>query len=183
MNEQGAVLFFNEEERVWELVTMDVDTPQGVGCGSGRAQGSGGRRLGDRRAVQDVPEGGGITEGLVHGLWAKEERSVDSAFAPCWSQGNDPRPTLTRPASGEVRAMQDGLEGVPGTSEVCRPGLPGHGSNSHLGKARFWGTNSPPLLTYLAIRNTKLLQWRYYLEPRLINSPDPLTCLVSLGLP
>jgi len=44
MNEQGAVLFFNEEERVWELVTMDVDTPQGVGCGSGRAQGSGGRR-------------------------------------------------------------------------------------------------------------------------------------------
>jgi len=143
MNEQGAVLFFNEEERVWELVTMDVDTPQGVGCGSGRAQGSGGRRLGDRRAVQDVPEGGGITEGLVHGLWAKEERSVDSAFAPCWSQGNDPRPTLTRPASGEVRAMQDGLEGVPGTSEVCRPGLPGHGTNSHLGKARFLGHQFP----------------------------------------
>ena len=30
INEQGAVLFFNEEERVWELVTMDVDTPPRV---------------------------------------------------------------------------------------------------------------------------------------------------------
>jgi hypothetical protein len=79
--------------------------------------------------------------------------------------------------------MQDGVEGVPGMSEVCRPGLPGHGTNSHLGKAESFGPDPPPLLTYLAIRNTKLLRWRYYLEPRLISSPDPLTCLVSLGLP
>jgi len=27
MNEQGAVLFFNEDEGVWELVTMDADGP------------------------------------------------------------------------------------------------------------------------------------------------------------
>ena len=27
MNEQGAVLFFNEDERVWELVTMDAGGP------------------------------------------------------------------------------------------------------------------------------------------------------------
>ena len=27
MNEQGAVLFFNEDEQVWELVTMDADEP------------------------------------------------------------------------------------------------------------------------------------------------------------
>jgi hypothetical protein len=74
------------------------------------------------------------------------------------------------------------VEGVPGTSDVCRPGLPGHGTNSHLGKASFFW-HQFPLLTYLAIRNTKLLWWRYYLEPRLISSPDPLTCLVSLGLP
>ena len=130
-----------------------------------------------------MPEGGGTAEGVVRGLWADEEDSVDSAFAPCRSQSNDSRPTVTRPASGGVHTTQDGVEGVPGTSDVCRPGLPGHGTNSHSGKARFIGTNSPPLLTYLAIRNTKLLWWRYYLEPRLINSPDPLTCLVSLGLP
>ena len=30
MNEQGAVLFFNEDERVWELVTMDADDPSRV---------------------------------------------------------------------------------------------------------------------------------------------------------
>ena len=30
MNEQGAVLFFNEDEGVWELVTMDADDPSGV---------------------------------------------------------------------------------------------------------------------------------------------------------
>jgi hypothetical protein len=28
MNQQGAVLFFNEDERVWELVTTDADEPQ-----------------------------------------------------------------------------------------------------------------------------------------------------------
>jgi len=83
MNEQGAVLFFNEEERVWELVTMDVDTPQGVGCGSGRAQGSGGRRLGDRRAVQDVPEGGRVAQGVVRGIWAEEEDSVGLVVVRC----------------------------------------------------------------------------------------------------
>ena len=27
MNEQGAVLFFNEDELVWELVTTDADEP------------------------------------------------------------------------------------------------------------------------------------------------------------
>ncbi len=27
MNEQGAVLFFNEDDRVWELVTTDADEP------------------------------------------------------------------------------------------------------------------------------------------------------------
>ena len=27
MNEQGAVLFFNEDERVWELATTDADDP------------------------------------------------------------------------------------------------------------------------------------------------------------
>ena len=27
MNEQGAVLFYNEDERVWELVTTDADEP------------------------------------------------------------------------------------------------------------------------------------------------------------
>ena len=27
MNEQGAVLFFNEGEGVWELVTTDADEP------------------------------------------------------------------------------------------------------------------------------------------------------------
>ena len=27
MNEHGAVLFFNEDDRVWELVTMDADQP------------------------------------------------------------------------------------------------------------------------------------------------------------
>jgi len=63
------------------------------------------------------------------------------------------------------------------------PAYLGMGPTHIWARPGFWGTNSPPLLTYLAIRNTKLLQWRYYLEPRLINSPDPLTCLVSLGLP
>ena len=48
-----------------------------MGGGSERAQGSGGRRLEDRRAVQDVPEGGGVAEGMVRGLWAEEEDSVD----------------------------------------------------------------------------------------------------------
>jgi hypothetical protein len=30
MDDQGAVLFFNEDDQVWELVTMDVDTPPRV---------------------------------------------------------------------------------------------------------------------------------------------------------
>jgi hypothetical protein len=28
MNEQGAVLFFNEDERVWELVTVEAGEPR-----------------------------------------------------------------------------------------------------------------------------------------------------------
>ena len=62
------------------------------------------------------------------------------------------------------------------------PAYLGMGPTHTCARPVFVGTNAP-LLTYLAIRNTKLLWWRYYLEPRLISSPDPLTCLVSLGLP
>ena len=98
----------------------------------------------DRRTVQDVSEGGGGAEAVVRGIWAEEKDSVDSAFAPCRSQSNNPRPTLTRPVSEGVHTTQDGMEGVPGTSEICRPGLPGHGSNSHLCKAGFCRHQCPP---------------------------------------